>query len=400
MRNPARRVCLCLVAIAIALVDLPPTGTIARGLQPEDVQILDVTGSWCLSCGVEYARASTDNEIFAIGNLGGVNGNCTFKCRVLLHSSDAGKTWEELVGGLNASQVLLDPRWGHFGDQPHRVYLATPNGLEVSVDAGLSFYRIVSTGIADGPWHSAINPGSYYGSSPAVLIEAQAGSYGYDDYPIDQGTTAPISFIGAGVHPQSVEFDPSDGTHVWATSIPVSTSAQSSGFSILLDDCRFMVNDTYTCSTKTLSNPALAPTPIAVENGSSHTHASRNFIHDHTLIAYGLATNGGAFISTDGGQTFNALDLGGYSIYSMDDDGNGNFYAGVYDFSNTLTPTAGMMKSSDGGRSWHLLGPDAPAASEHIAVLPNGNVVATPQYGFNGVLCSSDGGATWAPRCS
>ncbi|MHB8513168.1 MAG: WD40/YVTN/BNR-like repeat-containing protein [Actinomycetota bacterium] len=255
--------------------------------------------------------------------------------------------------------------------------------------------------IAKGAWHSIVNPGSESGNGPTILMEAaQAGQFGYDDYPVDQGTTTPLMFLGSGPHPQSFEFDPSDGTHLWATSIPVRTSIPvTGGFAISFDDCRFLINETFTCTNRTLTNQALDPGPLSYSNGESHTHASRNFLHDHTLIVYGLANKGGAFISADGGETFSPLDLGGYSIYSIDDDGAGNYYAGVYDFSQTLTPTAAMMKSSDGWRTWFLLGPDAPPAAEHITTLPNGNVVATSHYSHRGIMCSADGGATWAPRC-
>lgn len=235
------------VILLIAATSLAPGSSLAGGLQPEDVQIVSLVSSWCLNCGFPDARTTSANEVFAIGDVGPPWGSCTFKCSVLLHSPDAGRTWEQLAGGLNASQVMLDHRWDNFGDMSaHRVYVVTPNGLEVSTDAGMTFHRILSTAIANRAWRSIVNPGSESGNGPAILMEAtQLGQFGYEDFPVDQGTTSPLVFLGSSAHPQSFTFDPGDGTHLWATSSPAPTSASGSGgFSIRLDDCRYVINET------------------------------------------------------------------------------------------------------------------------------------------------------------
>jgi photosystem II stability/assembly factor-like uncharacterized protein len=124
---------------------------------------------------------------------------------------------------------------------------------------------------------------------------------------------------------------------------------------------------------------------------------------------YVVSAAGGIFKTTNAGTTFKALfqheavaSLGDLAIAPSD---SMTLYLGTgeEDSRNSISPGAGLFKSTDGGESWRLMGLERTQAIGRVVVHPsNPNVVYVAALGAiwstnpeRGLYKSTDGGQTW-----
>jgi photosystem II stability/assembly factor-like uncharacterized protein len=129
---------------------------------------------------------------------------------------------------------------------------------------------------------------------------------------------------------------------------------------------------------------------------------SRNYVYASPVS--NVTTDLGLWRSNDTGSSWtNVLPLpNGCSIRSMDEDSNGNLFAGIYTFDNT-TGNARVYKSIDGGASWATVYYDSNARHVHCITVDKGNNYVYAAVGDQGVeiwhtcyvLRSTDGGVSW-----
>jgi photosystem II stability/assembly factor-like uncharacterized protein len=115
------------------------------------------------------------------------------------------------------------------------------------------------------------------------------------------------------------------------------------------------------------------------------------------------AANGGVWKTTDAGNTFIPLtdQMQSVSMGSLAIDPNDTniIFAGTGELPGTLDSYAGygMLRSTDGGKTWSDVGPSSVAAYSQVIVNPHHSnlVYAAAGRSGGGVLISTDGGNTW-----
>lgn len=122
---------------------------------------------------------------------------------------------------------------------------------------------------------------------------------------------------------------------------------------------------------------------------------------DHTWIATGGARSR-VFYSPDKGRTWQVFEtpvvqgVGSQGIYSMDfyDPENGFVIGG--DYTSPEGNTANKARTSDGGRTWQLVGNGTdPGYMSCVQYVPGGRADQLVACGFQGVYYSEDGGEHW-----
>ena len=147
-------------------------------------------------------------------------------------------------------------------------------------------------------------------------------------------------------------------------------------------------------------------------------HLSSTYPDDGVAFAQ---SGRGAYKSVDGGTSFVALNLppDGASVvstpmmavdpaYRESGPDRTVFVSEFETFADPRNPRSGggLLKSSDGGITWHKLGSPSPldGGSVAVAVASNGRLFAaylesSQAASGQGLLCSADGGSTWNVAC-
>lgn len=127
------------------------------------------------------------------------------------------------------------------------------------------------------------------------------------------------------------------------------------------------------------------------------------FDPSHPGTYYLGGAEGGVWKSTDSGTTWTSLSKNWavqcVGAITIDPNDSNTIYVGTGDQHGYLNFSEGVEKSTDGGRTWTLLGKSTFGSSPvtGIAVNPNNSQQVVVTCGFNGgIYRSSDGGQTWS----
>lgn len=320
--------------------------------QPEDAHITSIAFS------PSYAQ---DGTLFAAGR-----GDCpSALCpAVLFASHDGGATWTRLTAeSFDSDTVLLPPT---FGPSSSRLFAMGRVGLQVSDDGGRTFTPAAPTGAGFVVGAAAISPGFGNGDD-SILIGAQT-LMRYDD---DTRSVSPVaSTSGTGpLFPAFAPDYPSDNRIVVGG---LGTDADSKRLTSVVHVCTGPV-----CTTTHVGDDSLPPT----------IRVAPDFESTNRLIAF---TPNRVFASTDGGASFTGLAGVGKDTFVRDvaigPDGRL--------FLAAEGAAGGLYVSSNGG-SWSRIA-SLDEDTTNIAMTGDTIVVA---LGRTGLACSTDGGATWSPRC-
>lgn len=143
--------------------------------------------------------------------------------------------------------------------------------------------------------------------------------------------------------------------------------------------------------------------PYSMEGEAAFAASNTNIaiVGDSTWVATGGKTSRILF-SEDKGKSWEVFDtpmIDGENttgIYSIDfyDENNGFAIGG--DYTQPDDTKANKMRTSDGGKTWQLVGDGAePGYRSCVQYVPNGNGKALVAIGFKGIDYSSDSGHTW-----
>lgn len=332
--------------------------------QPEDTVVSSFAASQSNSAG---------HEVFASGFLAANCGRPT--CPMLFKSSDGGASWVRLEAtGFAGGQILLPP--GFPADA--RFFAAGPVGLQTSLDGGETFVTLVPV---SGP--TVISP-AFGSGDPRILIGA-APTWEYRD---DLGTARPLATAVMGGVIVNYAFAPKypSDDRLFAGGTTVSgTSTQSSAVFLCdrLSACRMVSG-------------------LEGSKGAPALRVSSFLDEDQTLLAI---ASGRGFKSSDGGATFAMLSApSGLRDLALDPRfGASRLFAATLREGATL---GGVWRSLDAGGTWSRLSSNEPRlapGTSSILVTATGRLFAALRAGDGagaGLLCSSDGGSSWAPRCT
>lgn len=132
----------------------------------------------------------------------------------------------------------------------------------------------------------------------------------------------------------------------------------------------------------------------STDGGKSFDKVAKTPVSDvHALGASGdsvylASPRSGLLVSTDGGRTFEPGSTAGQTFM-------GSIWVDPRDPETAIAPSMqdGVVKTTDGGKSWSQLGSAAGAMA--IAVTERGDRLLA--VGMNGAEATTDGGATWTP---
>jgi hypothetical protein len=309
-----------------------------------------------------------DHEVYASGFS---YKGCDVFCPALFRSTDGGTSWTRLQAlGFEGGPVMLPPAY----PADRRIFVAGPHALRVSSDAGGKFTPLTPAG-----GFMAMSP-AFSAGDGRILVGAIPGWIYHDDTkavtPFDavpQSTSAALSFAYAPAYPRDHR-------------IVVGGTDTSPATNAIVSAC-----DVSACT---------PPAPLAGVTGTPAVMTSRRYSTSGLAFAWSLDK---LFRSTDAGASFTLLKLPAPGqVQSVAEDTGGVLYVALLD-NGTKGTSGGLFASRDAGTTWSRLG--AGTALDHgvfsVASLPGGRLLAGPYAPRGGGLqCSSDGGQTWAPRCS
>ena len=355
----ARRILVALTStIALmAIVPTPASAQFASGLQPEDAFN-------------HYLTASADGERLysAATNCDSLPPPCD---QVLFESTDGGTTWEQLPARLfDGHKILIPP---DAADQ--RIFALAAGNLQVSEDGGQTFrptapaFQAVSAAIS--PAFNEGDPTFLIGGTPTTM---------YND---ETHVVTPLPGV-LSVGPSNPAFSPGypDDSRLFF------------GHNVLGDEPNTIkgavtvcVDHLVSCSTTEVGTfgPEIRFAPDFAEGGALYAFDQR-----------------GVHVSNDGGETFEDItppERATIWDFEVLDDGS---LLVARTFNPFQDPGAeGLFRSTDGGVSWTRV--SSPMLDVGVFSLAAGGdtVVAaltSPGLGDE-VVCSDDGGLTWASRC-
>jgi hypothetical protein len=312
----------------------------------------------------QYER---DHEVWASGY---AFKDCTVSCPSLFHSTDGGGSWTRVRSLMfEGGPVMLPPSY----PADKRLFVGGPHALKVSNDSGRSFTALTPAG-----GFTAMSP-AFSSGDPHIFVGAIPGWVYHDD----TKAVTPLDSVPESTSPAL--------SLAYAPAFPADHRRVVGGTDTS-PDSRSIVS---MCDGSVCTAPAVLP-------GSTGTPAvmtSRNYKDTNIAFAWHLNR---IFRSTDGGASFSQLTLpAGGLVQSVADDGGGHLYVALLD-NQPGTTTGGLFVSSNSGTTWSRLGAGTPLDSGvlSVATVPGGRLLAGP-FGLNGggLLCSPDGGRSWAPRC-
>lgn len=317
------------------------------------------------------AGSGTDAVVLAAGTR---RDGCVSGCTVLFRSTDGGASWSRLPAtGITGTSVVAAP--GYPADS--RLFALGDRGLSVSRDGGETFQTILAVApgpLAISPAFSAGDQRVFVGTGPALVW--------------DDATRSVSPLVGLTVsHKSFFSFEP--GYPGAGTLFVGGAAPGGSDFQAAVYRCTHTLGEDscvdHTALPGAATTPKVAAVPLAGAGRAVFAWSGTSF-----------------FRSLDGGVSFGTISLpADLQVNGVAGDARGGLFAATH---ATYAGTAGgILRSVDGGASWHSTGAGTPLADGATAVtaLPSGRVVAAPlAFAGGGVMCSSDGGNTWEARCS
>jgi RNA polymerase sigma-70 factor (ECF subfamily) len=340
---------------------LPGSGAVDLLLPPDGVEGTDDAAFTSFAVGM-----GDGTTVLAAGTR---RQGCVTGCTVLFRSLDAGGSWERLAAdGITGTTVVAAP--GYPADP--RVFAVGDGGLSVSRDGGASFEFVLPTGAAPlalSPTFATGDERVFVGTGPALVW--------------DEATRSATPLLGppvsASTHFAFERGYPSPGNLLIGSAAPGSRDFEAAVYR-----CRYALSED-SCVEATRIPEFDEPPRVAVLGTSG------------TVLAWA-----GPRIrrSTDGAASFGTTGVpDGIHVGDLASDGRGATFAAAHSPSGSA---AGVLRSTDDGRSWHVVGSDT--ALVHgvatVAALPGGRILAAPLAQAGGdIYCSRDGGATWSNAC-
>jgi photosystem II stability/assembly factor-like uncharacterized protein len=321
----------------------------------------------------QFATAPGDDR--TIIGVGQASANCPgVGCNVLFMSEDAGASWRRLTAaGVAGGTVMLPPAW----PSDHRIFVIGPSSLQESTDGGETFVARTPTG------HSgAMSPG--FSSGDPVIWVGLAPGWVYHD---DTKAVTPIDLL-----PPPVSDSP---TYAFAPAWPADNRVLVGGWGMGPDGSP--VATVTTCGTGTCATPAT----LAGVVGSPEVLTMPSFAHTGTAFAW---AGDKLMRSTDAGTSFAPVALPGPGKVSrLTAAADDRLYLALADVTPEGDQVGGLYVSDDHGASWRHLGAKTRLGRgvSSVVVRHDGRLVAGVQAAAGGgLLCSADGGRSWARRCA
>lgn len=318
---------------------------------------------------IGYAEASDEDNpaIVAMGE-----SECqAAPCRVVWISTDGGGSWEKhRAEGLDGHTVMVTPL---YEDGDNRLYAMSGAGLQVSTDEGEHWESVLGPSF-DGS--AAILPNFAPGGDQRIFLGA-APTWSYD---AATNLSTPVPLAGLPGNPTNFAFAPDypDTQVVFAGTTD-------------LDDATPVV---FKCGDEcgvadAVELPNLPDAPMV--------RVSSAYGDDETVAAWAGRV---LYVSTDGGATFDEIDLPDVGVIrAVHDDGDGNFFIAA---ASPGHAASALYRTRD-FEHFTTLGGGTPLVQGVAALtaVSDDLVLAAPIAAAGGGLyCSTDGGTTWATRCS
>jgi hypothetical protein len=303
-------------------------------------------------------------------------------CGHLWVSRDRGVSWQ-LQPATGWAYTAPTVAVGPGGEED--LLASSPKGWQISRDLGATWQTMTQAG-------SATAMPSY----PSDRAVAVAGG-GQGDYLVTDASAQTVTGSG-GLYVDADFAMPSAGN-------PLLVSEDKQTGRVVIERCTAAL---------TCSGPALLGSGAGM--GGTNLAFSPRYGQDGVVFADVQTV--GLFKSTDDGTTFSPLPLtvpGAHmTTYpalvlapGYGDAGNRTAYAAVFaqmpvpSGGGPPTYSGGVYRSGDGGASWINLGGPLTAGATSVAVAPDGRLFAGYWTAGKvaGLLCSLDGGKTWAATC-
>lgn len=331
--------------------------------QPEDASLNEITAS---------PSYQSDGTLFASGVLSSGCGRPS--CPVLFRSTDGGESWSKLPAtGFAGGSILLPPSF----PEDSRIFASTPAGLQVSLDTGVTFLTLTPF---TGP--AAISP-RFDSADPRILIGSTPSWEWRDDLKLAQPLASQV--LGKGA--VNFAFAPSSrDRRIFAGAATASLdSIYNAGVFVCgeFSECRLLSR-----LQGAKGSPRLTLSPAFVTDSTIFAVASRKLYVSDDSVAFRLASSPPGLVEI-------ALHPGfGFETSTI--------YAATLSEGQTH---GGVWRSIDFGFPWERLTtlPNTSLGAAGLLVTPSGQIlalIAANDRGVGGFACSSDGGITWASRCT
>lgn len=345
----------------------------ARRAASEAPPAPDLLGAAVLPEQASFNQLSFYNDVngqesaFAVGTA--KTGCASATCPALFQSRDGGATWVRLPAtGFVGGTLLLPPAYP--GDS--RIFAVSGAAFQVSRDHGATFTEIAPIG---GP--AAISP-DFSTGDPRLLI-GRAPTW---EFRADLEVLRPIAVVPPALGTvNTFAFAPGDsGVLFVGGTAPSPAGLQVPAVFRCLDGA---------CSQQTI---------FAGRTGAPSIAVSKTFDRDGLVFAW---LGGELWRSADHGVTFSAVALPVTGIVrSVSQDAEGHLLVAVE--GSPFEGSGGLLVSGDDGRTftdfWRSAG--RVGGVQAVVGLIGDRIVAAPSaHGGGGLLCTTDGGRSWASRC-
>jgi RNA polymerase sigma-70 factor (ECF subfamily) len=311
-----------------------------------------------------------DHEVYASGVA--TEGCVLGQCPTLFRSNDGGVSWVRVRSlDFGGGTVMLPPAY----PADHRVFEIDDHALRVSADGGHLFRPLTPLG-----GHAAMSPG-FSDADRQILVGAMPGWIYHD-------TNSVVTPFNLAPEPTS----------------PALSFAYSPAYTA---DHRLIVagtgppNASQSLVSRCTGSTCTPATPLVGSTGPPSLLTSRSYTTSGLAFAWQFSR---LYRSVDGGASFGQLALPvEASVTGVAEDEAGNLYVALLATKRDGSSAGGVFTSRDAGTTWTRVGAGTALDRGATAVmpLPDGRLLVAP-YAPNGggLLCSPDGGGSWAPRCS
>jgi len=345
--------------LSIPLPRLPVPFT-ARAKSPEDTRVVAVAPA---------PHYQENRTVVALGE------DPACPCLFLFRSSDGGRSWSTAPGPANGAQLALPP------DYPHdpRILIGNPAGVAGASDYVLDHFDGTYTPLP-GPSGMVAVDGAFDDGTPDVYVATSLGVISVDM----QSGAASATVLSSGVWGQA-SLATRPGTDGVVAAVPrgsVAPGATAVGWPSGTTASSLMGCHGAACSRLSGINAA---DPLALV-------VSATYALDHSIAAYGGSE---IFLSTDAGADFSPVRLSPAptTIWSVALQAGRLWIAGA----RGVTPFIGWIPVAGG--SWHELSPGQPSPENAGTLVALGSDRLVYIGLHQGLLCSADGGSTWAAAC-
>jgi photosystem II stability/assembly factor-like uncharacterized protein len=304
----------------------------------------------------------------------------------LFKTTDAGRTWRMVSSILSVIALVIDP------GNPSTLYAATPQGVLTSKNGGATWID-VSKGLPDGPVNrlviDPVTPSTLYAIAPTRSVTPILSASGLVNI-IFKTTNGGASWkaLDTGLPPGAsinlLAIDPAVPSTLYALVPPFLSGPPVNG----TPPTGIVLKSTDGGESWNALDIPLPPGPPAAFFSSLVIDTSSTLYA--VLPSFGGPTPAGAILkSTDGGETWKALPAlpANTSIGSLviDPGAPSTFYAAGSSFTPPGPPSWRILKSTDGGEHWNTYDVGLPA-NTFITSLAIDPMTAGVYVGYAGVL--------------